>query len=223
MYTGIEHGHKKRELIGQLYREGRVYTQDEGIAVFDHDWKSLATGVAIPHGLYDLRLNIGYLHIGTSHDTGEFACDAIQDWWQQHGRHHYPTATSILLLCDGGGSNSSRQYLFKQDLQMLVNQLGIEIRIAHYPPYTSKYNPIEHRLFPHLTRACQGVIFNSVEIVKSLMEKAKTHTGLTVFATVLDKGYQRGRKAPEAFKQTMEIVFDEHLPQWNYTAKPQIS
>lgn len=114
-----------------------MYTQAEAIEVFDHDWKSLATGVAIPHGLYDLRLNIGYVHIGTSHDTGEFACDAIRDWWQQHGRHHYPTATSILLLCDGGGSNSSRQYLFKQDLQTLVNELGIEIRIAHYPPYTS--------------------------------------------------------------------------------------
>jgi hypothetical protein len=198
-----------------------VYTQDEAIAVFDHDWKSLATGVAIPHGLYDLKLNTGYLHIGTSHDTGEFACDAIRDWWLKHGQHHYPTATSILLLCDRGGSNSSRQYLFKQDLQQLVNDLNLEIRIAHYPPYTSKYNPIEHRLFPHLTRVCQGVIFESVEIVKDLMAKAKTQTGLTVFATVLDNVYQTGRKVTEEFKQTMEIVFDEHLPKWNYTAKPQ--
>lgn len=199
-----------------------MYTQDEAIAVFDHDWKSLATGVAIPHGLYDLKLNTGYLHIGTSHDTGEFACDAIRDWWLEHGRQHYPTAMSILLLCDGGGSNSSRQYLFKQDLQCLVNELGIEIRIAHYPPYTSKYNPIEHRLFPHLTRAAQGVIFKSVEIVKDLMAKAKTQTGLTVFATILDKVYQTGRKVTEAFKQTMAIVFDEYLPKWNYTAKPQV-
>jgi len=198
-----------------------VYTQDEAIEVFDHDWKSLATGIVIPHGLYDLNLNMGYLHLGTSHDTGEFACDAIRDWWHQHGQHHYPNATSILLLCDGGGSNSSRQYLFKQDLQQLVNELKIEIRIAHYPPYTSKYNPIEHRLFPHLTRICQGVIFESVEIVKDLMEKAKTQTGLTVFASISDKVYQTGRKVTEEFKQTMEIVFDEYLPKWNYTAKPQ--
>lgn len=198
-----------------------MYTQDEAIEVFDHDWKSLATGVVIPHGLYDLKLNLGYLHLGTSHDTGEFACDAIADWWNQHGRLHYPSATSILLLCDGGGSNSARQYLFKQDLQRLVNQLDIEIRIAHYPPYTSKYNPIEHRLFPHLSRVCQGVIFESVEIVKSLMEKAKTQTGLSVVATILDNVYQTGRKVTEEFKQTMEIVFDEYLPQWNYTAKPQ--
>lgn len=198
-----------------------MYTQDEAIEVFDHDWRTLATGVVIPHGLYDLKLNTGYLHLGTSHDTGEFACDAIRDWWLEHGRHQYPAATSILLLCDGGGSNSSRQYLFKQDLQRLVNDLNIEIRIAHYPPYTSKYNPIEHRLFPHLTRACQGVIFESLEIVQDLMAKAKTQTGLTVFATILDKVYQTGRTVTEEFKQTMEIVFDEYLPKWNYTAKPQ--
>ncbi len=199
-----------------------MYTQDKAIEVFDHDWKSLATGVVIPHGLYDLKLNTGYLHLGTSHDTGEFACDAIRDWWLEHGQHHYPTATSILLLCDGGGSNSSRQYLFKQDLQRLVNELNLEIRIAHYPPYTSKYNPIEHRLFPHLTRVCQGVIFESVEIVKDLMEKAKTQTGLSVFVSIMDNFYQTGRKVTEEFKQTMEIVFDEYLPKWNYTAKPQV-
>lgn len=100
--------------------------------------------------------------------------------------------------------------------------LGIEIRVAHYPPYTSKYNPIEHRLFPHVTRVCQGVIFQSVEMVCELMAKAKTQTGLRVFATVLDKVYQRGRKVSQEFKKTMQIVFDEFLPKWNYTAKPQI-
>lgn len=198
-----------------------MYTQDEAISVFDHDWKSLATGVAIPHGLYDLKRNVGYLHIGTSHDTSEFACDAIRDWWYQHGQHDYPTATAMLLLCDGGGSNSSRQYLFKRDLQTLVNELGIEIRIAHYPPYSSKYNPIEHRLFPHLTRVCQGVIFEQVEIVRDLMQKAKTQTGLMVFATILDKVYTTGRQVTQDFKQNMPIVFDEDLPRWNYTAKPQ--
>jgi len=210
-------------LIGQLYREGRVYTQDEPIEVFDHDWKSLAEGVAIPHGLYDLKLNVGYIHIGTSHDTSAFACDAIRQWWQQHGSLQYATASSILLLCDRGGSNSARHYLFKQDLQTLVNELGIEIRIAHYPPYTSKYNPIEHRLFPHITRACQGVIFPSVEMLTALIAKAKTQTGLKVFVSVLNNLSQTGRKVTQEFKHTMEIEFDEYLPQWNYTAKPQMS
>ena len=105
--------------------------------MFDHDWASLADGVAIPHGLYDLTDNIGYIQIGTSHDTSEFACDSIRYWWNTYGKRRYPKATSILLLCDGGGSNSARHYIFKQDLQALVNELGIEISIAHYPPYTS--------------------------------------------------------------------------------------
>lgn len=171
--------------------------------------------------MYDLTLNVGYIQIGTSHDTGEFACDSIRYWWQHYGSVHYASASSILLLCDGGGSNSSRQYLFKQDLQALVNELGIEIRIAHYPPYTSKYNPIEHRLFPHLTRVCQGVIFESVEMVKELMATAKTQTGLAVFTTILDQLYKTGRKVTKDFKQTMQIVFDDYLPQWNYTVKLQ--
>ena len=198
-----------------------MYTQAE-IKVHDHDWVSLAEGVVIPHGLYDLSRNEGYIQIGTSHDTGEFACASVQYWWQHYGSKHYQTAGSILLLCDGGGSNSSRHYLFKQDLQTLVNKLGCEIRIAHYPPYTSKYNPIEHRLFPHVTRACQGVIFKSVELVEELIAKTKTKTGLQVFATILAGVYETGRKVTEEYKQNMEIVFDDYLPKWNYTAVPQI-
>ena len=154
---------------------------------------------------------------------GSFACDSIRDWWTHYGSIQYPKASSILILCDGGGSNSSRHYLFKQDLQALVNELGIEIRIAHYPPYTSKYNPIEHRLFPHLTRVCEGVIFRSVDVVKDLMGTAKTKTGLKVFTTILDKVYQTGRKVTQGFKESMEIVFDTDLPKWNYTAKPQVA
>ena len=105
----------------------------------------------------------------------------------------------------------------------MVNDLGIEIRIAHYPPYTSKYNPIEHRLFPHLTRVCEGVIFNTVEVVQELMAKAKTKTGLKVFTTILDKVYQTGRKVTQGFKESMDIVFDAYLPKWNYIAKPQVT
>ncbi len=208
-------------MIGKLYRDGQLYTQ-EAIEVFDHDWASLAEGVAIPHGLYDLADNVGYIQIGTSHDTSEFACDSIRYWWNTYGKQRYPLAHSILLLCDGGGSNSSRHYIFKQDLLALANELGIEIRLAHYPPYTSKYNPIEHRLFPHLTRVCQGVIFDSVQTVQELMATATTRTGLSVLTTILDKTYQTGRKVALDFKSTMKIVFDEFLPQWNYTAQPEL-
>jgi Rhodopirellula transposase DDE domain len=127
-----------------------------------------------------------------------------------------------LILCDGGGSNSSRYYVFKEALQLLVNEIGIEIRIAHYPPYTSKYNPIEHRLFPHLSRACQGVIFESVNTVSKFMATATTQKGLQVLTTIIDKTYQIGKKVAKDFKETMEICFDDFLPQWNYTAKPQL-
>lgn len=189
--------------------------------MFDHDFPSLASGVVIPHGLYDLNDNIGFIQIGTSHDTSEFACDSIRYWWNNYGKNRYKLATSILLLCDGGGSNSSRHYVFKEALQELVNEIGIEIRITHYPPYTSKYNPIEHRLFPHISRVCKGVIFDSVNTVSELMAKATTQKGLKVFTTIIDKTYQTGKKVAEGFKETMEIFFDDFLPQWNYTAKPQ--
>lgn len=191
------------------------------IEVFDHDFPSLSTGVAIPHGLYDVNENIGFIQIGTSHDTSKFACDSIRYWGDNYGKHRYPSASSILLLCDGGGSNSSRYYVFKEALQCLVNEIEIEIRIAHYPPYTSKYNPIEHRLFPHLSRACKGVIFDSVNTVSKFMATATTQTGLQVFTTIFEQTYQTGKKVAEGFKATMKIVFDDFLPQWNYTTKPQ--
>lgn len=210
---------KKKELLGNFYRPGQLYTQ-EVVNTFDHDFPSAALGVVIPHGLYDLKRNQGHVNLGTSHDTSEFACDSLRRWWESQGQAAYPRATSLLLLCDGGGSNSAGQYLFKEDLQRLAEGLGLEIRVAHYPPYASKYNPIEHRLFPHLTRACQGVIFHTIDLVKELMEKAKTKTGLRVTVDILDKVYQTGRKAADSFKQHMPIVFDTVLPKWNYRAVP---
>ncbi len=181
----------------------------------------MAEGVAVPHGLYDLKQNKGYIQIGTSRDTTEFACDSIYHWWTHHGQFDYPEAASILLLCDGGGSNGARYYIFKQDLQQLANDLGVEIRIAHYPPYTSKYNPIEHRLFPHLSRVCEGIYFESVERVRDLMATASTKTGLEVITTIIDAVYETGRKASEDFLEQMPIIFDDYLPQWNYVARPQ--
>ncbi len=210
---------KKKEYLGNLYREGQLYTREE-LRTYDHDFPSLAEGVIIPHGLYDCCRNIGYIQIGTSRDTSEFACDSFRHWWYTYGQKLFPQTPSILVLCDGGGSNSSRYYIFKQDLQKLADEIGVEIRIAHYPPYCSKYNPIEHRLFPHVTRACQGVIFTSVELVKELMEKTHTETGLKTFVHIIDKVYQTGRAVAQDFKENMRIVFDECLPQWNYRAVP---
>ena len=211
---------KKKELLGDFYREGRIDAQAT-IETNDHDFSSTGSGVVIPHGVYDVGRNRGFLHLNTSHDTSELACDSIAAWWDEHGRSEYPGARKILVLCDGGGSNSATRYVFKEELQKLALRLGVEIRVAHYPPYCSKYNPIEHRLFPHVTRACRGVIFRSLETVRYYMAKAGTRTGLTVKVKVLEKVYETGRKCAERFKETMRIVFDEFLPKWNYRAVPQ--
>jgi Rhodopirellula transposase DDE domain len=211
---------KKRELIGNFYRPGVLLTRETRLT-FDHDFPSFAEGVVIPHGLYDPRLNRGYVHLGTSRETSEFACDCLKDWWLRFGRVQYPKAKSLLLQCDGGGSNSASTHLFKADLQTLVDELGLEIRVAHYPPYCSKYNPIEHRLFCHLSRACQGMIFTSVGLVKQLMEGARTRTGLRVVVDVVEKTYQIGRKVAEEVKQTLNIVRDIILPKLNYRILPR--
>lgn len=215
----ISMDNKKKEYLGNFYRNGYLYTQ-RALHCYDHDFPSFAEGIIIPHGIYDIKQNKGYIHLGTSHETSEFSCECLKEWWFKHGRYDYPDASAILILCDGGGSNSSRHYIFKQDLQKLVNEIGIAIRIAHYPPYCSKWNPIEHRLFPHVTRACQGVLFENIGIVQSLMQKTKTRQGLEVEVEILDKVYQTGRKATDDFRQNMGISFDESLPTLNYTVVP---
>ncbi len=211
---------KKKELLGDFYRAGTIETQ-ETIETNDHDFVSAGTGTVIPHGLYDVGKDRGFVHLNTSHDTSELACDSLAAWWERRGRADYPQAKRLLVLCDGGGSNSATMYLFKEDLQRLATRLAIEIRIAHYPPYCSKYNPIEHRLFPHLTRACCGVIFRTLETVGYYMSKAETTTGLTVEVRILEKVYETGRKYAAGFKEAMKIVFDKVLPKWNYRAVPE--
>ena len=213
---------KKKELLGDFYRDGQIDAQAT-IETNDHDFSSTGSGVVIPHGVYDVGRNRGFLHLNTSHDTSELACDSIAAWWDEHGRSEYPGAKKILVLCDGGGSNSATRYVFKEELQKLALRLGVEIRVAHYPPYCSKYNPIEHRLFPHVTRACRGVIFRTLETARYYMAKASTQAGLTVTVTMLEKVYETGRKCAEGFKESMTIAFDKVLPKWNYRAIPSKS
>jgi hypothetical protein len=213
---------KAKEHLGQLFRKGRVWTQ-QAFRALDHDFPSWADGVIIPHGIYDLARNRGHINIGLSHDTSQFACDSLRWYWNRIGQRCYPDATSILLLCDCGGSNAATQYLFKEDLQHLANDLGIEIRVAHYPSYCSKFNPIERRFFPHIARACQGMLFDTLDTVVRLMRKASTTTGLRTTVNIIHRAYEIGRKVADSFKATMTILFDDLLPTWNYVAKPQYS
>jgi hypothetical protein len=210
---------KKKELLGEFFRAGQAYSTGSN-GVFDHDFPSFAEGKLIPHGLYDLQRNRGHVTLGTSHDTSQFACDSFHLWWRRHGKRTYPDATSILLLCDGGGSNNCRHFIFKEDLQRLVNRIQIPIRIAHYPPHCSKYNPIEHRLFPHVARAWSGVIFRTLDIVVECLRRVWTSSGLKVTCAVLDKVYQLKRRASERFLEAYPIQFAKHLPDWNYTVVP---
>jgi hypothetical protein len=211
---------KKKEMIGDFYRNGKLYTQ-EPIKTLDHDFPSYSKGKVVPHGLYDVGLNKAHVNLGTSQDTTEFACDSVKHWWDNYGKHDYPSAKRILIMCDGGGSNPSNSPLFQQDLQALANHIGLDIRIAHYPPYCSKHNPIEHRVFPHVTRACEGVVFKNVPLVKELIEKTETKTGLRVTVDILNRAYKAGRKAAKHLQSTLNIMADTILPQWNYILSPR--
>lgn len=210
---------KKKELVGNLYREGRPRTREAAQAL-DHDLPTSAQGVAYAHGICDPTRNAGHINLGTSRDTSRLACDGLARWWQGHGRAAYPQAPSILLPCDGGGSSSSRRYVFKYHVERLADRLGPEIRVGHYPPGCSKHDPIEHRFFPHVTRGCQGVIFTSIELTQKKMAEAQAQKGLRTTVEVLWGDYPVGEKIPDGCKDPMRIVFDEELPAWNYRAIP---
>ena len=210
---------KKKEQLGPYYRPGMLFSPQD-VPVYDHDFLHASKGVLFPHGLYDLKRNVGHLYLGLSHDTSAFACDNVYRWWMRFGRWYYPHATSMLLLCDCGGSNGYRRYIFKQELQKLAERMQLEVRVAHYPPYTSKYNPIEHRLFPHVTRACASVSFDDLPTAVQLMRKTRTRTGLRVTLEVIDRYYATKQSCSEDFRRSMPIVFDDDLSAWNYRAIP---
>ena len=210
---------KHKEFLGLLFRAGRLYTQKAKKAL-DHDFPSAALGVIYPHGCYDIKRNRGHLNLGLDHDTSRFACDSLGFWWQEHGRQAYPQARRRLVLCDGGGSNASNRYVFKYHLERLADLLGLEIRVAHYPPHCSKYNPIDHRFFPHVTRACQGLLLSSVEVTCRAMARASTKQGLRTTVNVLAGDYPLKEGYPDEYPCSMKIRFDEELPTWNYRAIP---
>lgn len=211
---------KKREILGDYVRPGRVLS-DARLRGWDHDYPTHSAGVVIPHGLFDVALNEGYLHLGDSHDTSQFATDALIDYWQNYGGRRYPHAAEMLLLCDGGGSNGARRLIFKQELERVADRIDMIIRVAHYPPGCSKYNPIEHRLFPHVTRKLQGLFLHSLEMYRELSRQATTTTGLRVFARTLRSLYETGRRATVQSVHQLQILFDPILSRWNYIIQPK--
>ena len=212
---------KKKELLGPFRRDnGSAYTT-EPVKVNDHDYSTFSNGKMVPYGIYDVTRNTGYMTFGLSHDTAEFACDCFVEQWEQNLRHIYPSAKSILILCDGGGSNNARSWQFKWCLIQTAKKLGIDIRIAHYPPYCSKWNPIEHGLFSQVSRVWSGAVFNTVEEACEMASKTRTKAGLAVFTSVNRRIYETKKERNPLFESecNKHIVKDEILPKWNYLVK----
>ena len=206
---------KKKEMIGNFYREGRAFCK-KALSVSDHDFNSFSEGLAVPHGIYDVSKNICYLSIRTNKDTAEFVKDNIVYHWNHSVKKDYPKAKKMLILCDGGGSNSSSHYVVKEQLKQLAEILKIQIVVAHYPPYCSKWNPIEHKAFSYISKQWQGHVFRNYNIIKELAEQTTTQNGFSVKAYLNTKIYQTGKKASEEFMKTMPVIFNKFLPKWNY-------
>ena len=212
---------KKKEILGELTRNQAVLTKGEkAVEVFDHDYPYLGVGKAIPHGIYDVKLNEGYLSLGNSHETAEFVVDNLEWWWETFGKYEYPRATRILILCDSGGANGHRHHLFKKCLQELARKIGKKLVIAHYPPYCSKYNPIERKLFAQVHRSIKETILTDLEQVKKLMKKTATKTGLRVEVRINDKFYPLKQPSLAAEVDAKRILRHPTLPKLSYTILP---
>ena len=208
---------KKKELLGEFFRSGQAYT-DGVLKVLDHDFPPTSHSRLIPYGVYDVVRNEGLLLLATGSDTSQLACDAIRRWWQRQGRRHYWHASGLLVLCDCGGSNGHRLHCFKEQLHHLACDLRRDIEVAHYPPGCSKYNPIEHRLFCHLTRAWQGAVLRTIEVARDLTTRVHTTAGLTLITEIARRTYEKGRQVSRDFLAHMPIHFHDFLPNLHYTA-----
>lgn len=211
---------KKREQVGEFKNPGKSWEQ-EAVEVNDHDYRSLASGVGIPYGIYDMQVNCGTVYVGTSYDTSEFAVDSIEKWWRKEGAKRYPKARELLILADGGGSNGSNRRAWKHNLQRsLCDRHRLTVTVAHYPPGTSKWNPIEHRLFSEISKNWAGRPLDSYETILKYIRTTKTSTGLRVRSHLVQKKYKKGIKITDKQMIEISITKDSSLPTWNYTIHP---
>jgi hypothetical protein len=211
---------KSRELIGPFHQSGRKWSQ-KPIQVLDHDFPSDSKGVAIPYGIYDLIRNEGYVCVGTSRDTSEFAVDSIRTWWQKIGSRYYPDAEQLLVLADCGGSNGYRIRLWKQQLQVaLCDHFGLQVKVCHYPPGSSKWNPIEHRMFSFISSNWAAQPLLDYETVLKFIRTTKTSMGLKIRASLINKRYHKGKKVSD--QQMRQLVLKRYTqrPNWNYSISP---
>jgi hypothetical protein len=211
---------KCREKIGLFHQSGRRWAQ-RPIQVLDHDFPSDAEGVAIPYGIYDLSRNEGFVYVGTSCDTSEFAVGSIRTWWSQAGSNHYPHADRLLILADCGGSNGYRTRLWKHSLHVdFCNRVGLQVKVCHYPPGSSKCNPIEHRMFSFISRNWAAQPLRDYETALKFIRTTKTSAGLKIRAVLNTKRYQNGKKVSK--NQMGQIALKQYTqrPFWNYSISP---
>ena len=212
---------KKREQVGNFKNAGTVWCRTPEL-VKDHDFRSDAVGIAVLYGVYDLVANYGALSVGTSHDTANFAVDALRAWWQVEAGARYTHTKQLLVLADNGGSNGSRVRAWRYALQRkLADPFGVTITVCHYPPGTSKWNPIEHRLFAEISKHWKGQPLRSYETILNFICTTTTETGLRVTATLRDGDYPTGVKISDAEMKLLSITPHEVCPQWNYTIQPR--
>ena len=208
---------KKRECVGNFKNPGKTWLKNV-INVFVHDFLTLAVGIANPYGIYEVLTNLGMVIVGTSRNTAEFAVDSIETWLAMHGWDRYKKIKELLILCDGGGSNSARCRLWKYCLYHKIAKVhGITIRVCHYPTGASKWNPVEHRLFSHITSNWQGRPLKSYEMILGCIKSTKTKQGLLVDAQLNQKKYQKGVKISDSQMKQIKLRHEESLPLWNYT------
>ena len=213
---------KKKELIGDFRNGGREWRpQGEPDEVRVHDFQDPALGKAIPYGVYDVINNQGWVSVGIDHDTAKFAAEAIRRWWRKMGMKRFPNATKLLITADGGGSNSSRCRLWKVALQDLADKIGLELSVCHFPPGTSKWNKIEHRLFCHITQNWRGKPLVSHEVIVNLIANTTTQTGLTVQAELDTRRYETGVKVSDAELAALRIKRARFHGDWNYIILPR--
>ena len=212
---------KKKELVGPYRNGGREWRpkgRPEEVKV--HDFIDRDLGKAIPYGVYDLTANAGWVGVGVDHDTAEFAVATLRRWWRQMGRHAYPEARRLLITADGGGSNGSRSRLWKYELQQLADTLGLRISVCHFPPGTSKWNKIEHRMFCHITQNWRGRPLVSHEVVVNLIGATTTREGLAIRSELDEGQYPTGRQITDAQMNNLAIKRDPFHGEWNYSLLP---
>lgn len=213
---------KKKELIGNYKNAGTEWcAEGKPRRVNDHDFEDKALGKAIPYGVYDIGANSGWVSVGVTHDTAQFAVQAIRRWWETMGQTRYPGARTLMITADGGGSNGARVRLWKVELQKLADELGLTIQVCHYPPGTSKWNKIEHRLFCHISQNWRARPLTSRLTVVELIAATTTKTGLTVACELDTTEYAKGIKVPDAEMNTLAITRNDFHPEWNYTIAPR--